>query len=223
MSKYQAAVNTKTGESAVPEQRTAVRFASSSEASCRILSGSTLRDGRIHDLSGDGVGLLVDQRLEPGAFVALDLENPSRTFARTLVARVVHAKVSDSGSWLVGCTFIRKLEQGDLDLLSASADGRARIRSSCDLDASVQPSGSDAGSWIARVINISLGGIGLLSPRPVEKGKLLSVTLASGRNGSSVTVTARVVQRTVQVENQWPLGCEFLRKLTGDEIRRLLA
>lgn len=207
------------------EQRAAIRFSSCSKTSCHIVSskGASVWDAKVHDLSTDGIGLILQERLEPGTLIALDLENSLKTRVRTLAARVVHAKPEGQGGWLVGCTFVRGLEEREIDLFSASADGRAWVRTCCDLNASVRSTGNQKGGpWLARVINISLGGIGLLSSRPIDKGALLDVTLASPQNGGALTFVARVVQRGVQVDKEWPLGCEFLEQLSQEDVNTLL-
>jgi PilZ domain-containing protein len=224
MSEQQATASRNVVTEPRANQRAALRYASCLKTICHIATsqGGFVRDAKVHDLSTDGVGLILEERVEPGTLLSVELENSLKSLFRTVLARVVHVR-KQADAWLVGCTFIRGLENGEVDLFSASADGRAWVRTCCALDASVRAGASDNGArWLARVINISLGGIGLLSSRSAEKGQLLHLTLPSAQNGTTLKLIARVVQKGIPVDKEWPLGCEFLQQLTSEEIHTLL-
>jgi hypothetical protein len=70
---------------------------------------------KVKDISLGGLGLIAQQPVLKGAFLAVKLEGPN--YARTLRARVVH--VTQQGkTWLLGCVLIDKLNRDELrDLL----------------------------------------------------------------------------------------------------------
>jgi hypothetical protein len=64
-----------------------------------------------------GVGLLVNQSIENGALLSVELRNPAGTVERTMLACVVHINRRSPGEWALGCNFIRSLNEHDLKAL----------------------------------------------------------------------------------------------------------
>jgi c-di-GMP-binding flagellar brake protein YcgR len=73
--------------------------------------------GRVINISATGIGLLVDRSVENGALLSVELRNSSGTFARSLLACVVHVNHRTEGDWALGCNFIRSLGDDDLEAL----------------------------------------------------------------------------------------------------------
>jgi hypothetical protein len=74
--------------------------------------------GRIRDVSTTGIGLCVQEPLKPGTVFVLILQTPKR-LSRPLPVRVMHATRQEDGDWLVGCQFVRRLSEQDLQALLA--------------------------------------------------------------------------------------------------------
>jgi hypothetical protein len=73
----------------------------------------------------------------------------------------------------------------------------------------------------ARIINISMDGVGLLVGRTVKLGTLLTVSLANPSRGFAKTVLVRAIHATPQ-----PGGCmvggQFVTQLTYQELTTLI-
>jgi hypothetical protein len=75
---------------------------------------------RIENISTTGIGLRVGEPLKPGTVLVLKLQSADGRLSRPLPARVMHATQQPVGHWLVGCQFVRKLSDEDMQaLLSA--------------------------------------------------------------------------------------------------------
>jgi hypothetical protein len=72
----------------------------------------------------------------------------------------------------------------------------------------------------AKVLNISASGIGLLVGAATRTGTLLSLELL-GPGGQASKVLACVVHAAPH-DDQWALGCNFIRELTEQELKALV-
>lgn len=97
------------------ERRAKVRHTASQETSCHPVAAGwndSWWQATVRDISGGGIRLAVTHLFEPGTLLALDLEG----VLRLLVARVVHVSPQPDG-WVVGCEFISKLSEEELQTL----------------------------------------------------------------------------------------------------------
>jgi hypothetical protein len=90
------------------------------EAFCR--SVASVKDdpwpARVRDLSTGRIGLHLTRRFEPGTLLVIELEKKELSLSHTLVARVVDAIPSQTGTgWMVGCTLANKIAEDDLQAL----------------------------------------------------------------------------------------------------------
>jgi c-di-GMP-binding flagellar brake protein YcgR len=74
----------------------------------------------------------------------------------------------------------------------------------------------------AWVLDLSLGGIGLLLSRAIEPGTQIVVHLKNATRDKVYQLTARICHATRQPDGDWILGCEFIEKLTDDQMDALL-
>jgi hypothetical protein len=72
---------------------------------------------RIHNLSATGIGLRVQQPLKPGMGLVILLQSRRRQLSRPLAVRVMHATPLADGDWLLGCQFVRRLSEQDMQEL----------------------------------------------------------------------------------------------------------
>src|SRR5947209_7522177 len=103
--------------------------------------------------------------------------------------------------------------------LSLSAERRAYVRLSSDLEASCQPPGRvlEAG-WLGKVHDISLGGIGLLLRHCFRPGTALAVELRDDTGKLLRTVRLHVVHATAVLADGhqcWLIGCTFGEPLSA--------
>jgi hypothetical protein len=101
---------------------------------------------------------------------------------------------------------------------------RAYVRHPCDLDTACHPIAFQREmQWSGRVLNVSLGGVGLVINRRFEVGTLLAVELQCGSQAPSLTLLARVVHTKPGGAGSWVAGCSFLNPLSEDEVQAILA
>jgi hypothetical protein len=75
----------------------------------------------------------------------------------------------------------------------------------------------------AQSLNLSLRGMGLVLPQPLEAGTLLAVFPPKPQAAKACALTARVVRIQPQAQGRWYLGCELLRPLSNEELEDFLA
>jgi hypothetical protein len=106
---------------------------------------------------------------------------------------------------------------------SAGAERRLHVRHAADGQTSCQPVSAwtaDQTKWQARILDVSLGGIGLVLPRRFERGTGLAIEVPDGPDGGH-TVFARVVRVAPQGSDTWLIGCAFTGELSDEELRAL--
>jgi hypothetical protein len=68
------------------------------------------------------------------------------------------------------------------------------------------------------VRNISLGGVNLLSRRPLAPGEMLTIELPGATETSRCQVLACVVHCVEDGDGEWSLGCTFARELSDRDL-----
>jgi hypothetical protein len=102
-------------------------------------------------------------------------------------------------------------------------DRRESVRFPSSLDAICwQPGAAHGEPWSAVVKDISIGGVGLISRRSIEKGERFLIKLQNNFVDMSGPMQARVVHVSPNGDDGWLIGCEFLRELEPNEQNRLL-
>ncbi len=76
-----------------------------------------------------------------------------------------------------------------------------------------------AGTWKARVRDLSSLGIGLLLPHQVALASLLEIELQKANGVLVRTVLARVIHVAEEAPRNWTVGCAFAGELTEAEMR----
>jgi hypothetical protein len=77
----------------------------------------------------------------------------------------------------------------------------------------------------ALILNVSLGGIGLLLSRRLEPFTPLRIRLQRTAHGTgeSQEMSAHVAHATLREDGFWVIGCAFDRILSREELKALLA
>lgn len=99
-----------------PERRRAERYPCSLQPFWRV-EGQEQADAppaQIQNISATGIGLRIGQPLKAGTVLVIKLQSADRRLSRPLPARVMHATPQAEGDWLVGCQFVRKLSDEDM-------------------------------------------------------------------------------------------------------------
>jgi hypothetical protein len=212
------------------ERRAGPRFPCMIETTCRQITrgGSTSWPARTVDVSAGGIALVLGRRFEPGAVLCVRLESADGEVARELLLRVVHVVADVGGSWRLGCRLAGELEEDELRVLRAQRtrpsepDCRAWLRFGCDLTTrchSVAPALPE--SWSVRVLDVSAGGVSLLTPRQFERGTLLRLELTESSESAEQHLLVRVLRSQVSGAECWILGCEMAEQLADADLERL--
>lgn len=97
-------------------------------------------------------------------------------------------------------------------------DRRVWIRYPSDRLAICQSAAGNGKATLARVRNISRGGISLISDRRYEPGKLLSIQLPGIAEQGTSTVLACVLHVAMRPGQEWVLGCAFATELSDADL-----
>jgi hypothetical protein len=214
------------------ERRVRVRYPANLETTLEpINSANTVRlSGRVRNISGTGLNLLVPHRFEPGSLLSIELPGTDGQPSYSVLACVVHATPRGEGQWALGCTFSRDVGDDVLRQLggtrqkpATAEDSRTWMRFACDVKALCQiVADPEAEPWPVQVLNLSPTGIGLLVDRAIDTGTLLSLELQGHTETAAHTMLACVVHVTVQPDGQLALGCNFIRELSEAELLALV-
>jgi hypothetical protein len=72
---------------------------------------------RVHDISADGIRLVLGHPLPPGTFLAVSLHSILGQFIRRVRACVIRSNRMDADNWIIGCSLNPELDDNELDAL----------------------------------------------------------------------------------------------------------
>lgn len=115
-------------------------------------------------------------------------------------------------------------EPGKSKSESAGTERRVRVRHLTDRESLCQRGEGrlDHAWWLARIVDISTTGIGVILRQRFPSGTLLTIELQNSGGDVSRTLQTRVVHATPHLDGGWVLGCEFVNPLTEQDLRSLL-
>ncbi len=115
-------------------------------------------------------------------------------------------------------------EHGTSQSESAGAERRVRVRYPTDRESLCQRGEGrlDHAWWLARVVDISSTGIGIILRQKFPSGTLLTIELQNSSGDLSRTLQTKVVHTTTHPEGGWVLGCAFVNPLTEDDLKVFL-
>jgi hypothetical protein len=101
---------------------------------------------------------------------------------------------------------------------STPADRRRWTRHPSNLQAICWLAGSEISTtWLARVRDISGGGLGLLAPCKVPLGAVLNLQLVASNLVDQKPLKVELMFMSQHSKGEWILGCEFLTPLTPEQ------
>jgi hypothetical protein len=116
-------------------------------------------------------------------------------------------------------------DRAERKLPPSTVERRAFVRYLSDRQVPCRSAGLKDCGWIAKLVNISQTGVGLLMQHRFRPGSCLTVELQS-RNGSfRRTVSTRVINaRAVLIGGTagWRLGCALVEALSEEDLTALL-
>lgn len=192
----------------------------------------------VQDISLHGVGLIVTGCLERGNILVVTLQGVPERLARPFLVRVRRVSAHAGGSWMIGCTWVTKLDREALEALRESAcpqqRGGGKLSSASSQGSSVlnrrsspRRQGASVAVLISRpngpsekmtgcVLDRSLGGLSLSVSRPFLAGTILQLRPSHASQG---LCCVRVqVKHCSPLRKQWRLGCQFMETPTAEAL-----
>jgi hypothetical protein len=214
------------------DRRASPRHAANVRVLCRLVTGGAappIWTAQVRELSTYGIGLLLPKAPGLGQLLGIELACNNGTFVRTIMARVVHEERESSQAFVVGCAFIKELDDEHLRFFQAGAvhprgpDCRRWTRFPCNVETVCYSCDTAPGERRSgRILNISAGGIGLVLRCQFFEGTLLHFELPQEMNLANPKILVRVVRVREQGDGNWLLGCEFADQLSEDDLGALL-
>ena len=98
-------------------QLATVRYSSAPATSGKVYLPEDLEFQRawLQDLSATGIGLILSKPLDIGLFVNIQLKSPNSNKAYNIPAHVVHSTMQSGGDWIIGCEFVNRLTNDEVD------------------------------------------------------------------------------------------------------------
>jgi hypothetical protein len=106
-------------ESSTQERRASVRYLNTHDAFRYSLGKSSdiCLIAKVHDISRDGIGLILNESVDPGTILNVELHSKSQSLPCFLLARVVWMGKQPDGTIMAGCQFSRALSEHELSAL----------------------------------------------------------------------------------------------------------
>jgi hypothetical protein len=114
----------------------------------------------------------------------------------------------------------------DPNRLLSDDDRRGAQRFPADLDAFCQPPPghvNDPNWFLARVVNVSAGGVGLIASRGFAAQTYLAIELKNESKSYFQVIPARVVHVTRHTDGTYLIGCAFQTELNEEELNALVS
>jgi hypothetical protein len=106
------------------ERRAAQRFQCDLVTTGHVLGprGNISWVAKVANISTHGVGLLYRSRVKPGTVLVITLQGANHKLSRPMPVRVMHVRQESPDTWLLGCAFVRKVNEEDLHALLAQSE-----------------------------------------------------------------------------------------------------
>jgi hypothetical protein len=97
----------------VLDRRFTIRYKSSLTGRCAAVGGGEGEGwpARLKDVSVNGIALLLRRRFEPKTILSLEVGRETGRPVQNYTIRVVRNKDTGNGLWLIGCTFLRPIDE----------------------------------------------------------------------------------------------------------------
>lgn len=102
------------------------------------------------------------------------------------------------------------------------AEKRRAVRFPCDQEVRCLPDGNAAAAFRGRLRNLSVVGLGLVSPEQIARNTILLVEIEEPLEVDPRVLAVRVVHVRPMPILGWFLGCEFARQLSDADVRELV-
>jgi hypothetical protein len=177
-----------------------------------------------------GLKLKVRHPFDVGSMVRIDLPCQELGPVTTVLACVMNRKNDGKDLWQLACQFCTELDDDDLTSLGVKRELIAKPdgdnRSYKRYPAKAQVLFRDMRSrkepiYPGTVLNASPTGIGLRVKEALIPGSLLDLTVQGERGQKLFEILACVVYRHTEKEDEYTVGCNFIRELSEEELNSL--
>jgi len=213
------------------ERRVWVRYPCRAETKLHPAKDSTAEPipARVHDVSRGGIQLLVEDPMNVGDMVSIDLPGDGSPGPATVLACILEVRAESDNEWAVSCEFSAELSEGELAQFGvksppmSGAEQRAAIRYAGKAQASFEViGGGSTDRGLGRVLDLSASGVGLAVAHPIAVGTLLNIDLCDGNDRRVGTMLASVVRTRPALDGGSILGCNFVGELNENQVRDLI-
>jgi c-di-GMP-binding flagellar brake protein YcgR len=211
------------------DRRVWVRFQSHLDISCEPagpVQGERVQ-AQLHDISRGGIRLLLEDRVQEGDLLSVELPSEKGENC-TVLACTVWVEPRGEAGWLVGGSFSAELTDEDLERWGGRRPRPTppEQRDSPRFPSSVQVSfqkvrAHDSLAREGRVVDVSPSGMGLRTEESLRVGDLLSVDFRDPSGKALFTTLASVIRVTDRGAGDRLFGCTFIRELSEQELRLL--
>lgn len=183
----------------------------------------------IRDISRSGVRLHLERRFEKGTPLALDLPAVGEQETSVVFVKVVHMKIQDDGTWMLGCQFVSELSDAELQgVLSPGPVPAAANATPREELAALMPPEEKILSNVHFRINIHGGcQISCLFNRfnasrcwPMRPGKSICIS-GHGRHNEKWSIKVKL-EECIDGANFWKIQARLLHRPIGVDLLRAL-
>jgi hypothetical protein len=190
----------------------------------------------VRDVSPSGLALYVNAALRPGSILLLKMENAAGWYSEPTLVRVRHVRALSTGCWLAGCSFTRKMNDeeftrflNDTQPLAVGKDAPTptaaderrsnRVDSEHWLSVRIKAVSLLRPESLGRLLDMSEGGLGLVSVSAFPAGALLEVRLEQSLSAPWVPIR---VKHCRPQERKWVLGCQYVGTPTPEQLAQFV-
>ncbi|MCI0461078.1 MAG: PilZ domain-containing protein [Gemmataceae bacterium] len=175
-------------------------------ASCQPVAGRQHNDptwpGVIRDISGGGLGLVLQRRYERGTSLAVELPATPDRPGDTFFVRVAHVTRQPDGRWLLGCSFVGDLGEDEIQRL-------LRLAEPPPLPATVVPGVTFRGVTAhGKVLVLSVKRLAPKTAWPPPKGATISLRVG-GKAGTRTTLRL-MIDSCRELDGRWVVDGRFV-------------
>jgi hypothetical protein len=167
----------------------------------------------IRNIATGGVVLQLARRFEPGTSLAVELPARGGREAFTVLARVVHIKGQEDGSWALGCQFVCDITEDDIRRLLPPATSNLEKKTIAKVHCRVE-------ICPGTIINYLIKRMDISDEWPLPAGKI--VTMRGDASKGQWGLKVQVIKCRLQREG-WLLHCQLPQTPTVEDVLQALA
>ena len=180
------------------------------------------------DISVKGILLRSPESVAVGNPVKVILSRMGAIEEIEVLAVVVRSAETETGEYLLGCTFTIEISDTTIDEYvgenssRVAAEQRGWERLSLHGELQYELASRPKIVQIAELVNLSPAGLGMVLSEKIEPGELLTFSLKRKHGGEVFQILGCIAYLHQRPDERWSAGCSFLRDLTPRELDSLI-